>query len=341
MAVAAPTNRGNVVVLEPPSVPAEPGGRRRAARFRPRVLLVEPEVEARLALVMGLAEAGFEVLALDTRQALEVELGQERVLPHLVLLSAEAAGQGVDVYELCARVRGEPRTEHVPVFLLAARPEEHLERAREVGVDACLGRPLSMGEVVGLAWLHAGRSAAAYEAHSQWLPLSRAVGLVLAGRRSGRVELRDGRGSVRFHQGQVVEASWEGATGEVALRRLLLFGAGAYAVCFTSEPEVGSLALGLEPLRTRVLPGLERFARLRQMGVPLEARLVLNAARLEQERPALAAQLVELARWFDGRRTVQTVLMECGQAEVTVLEDTTRLYTLGVLDPAPSYAELR
>jgi hypothetical protein len=189
---------------------------------------------------------------------------------------------------------------------------------------------------VALARLKAGRRSGelSYEAHSARLPLPHIARALLTGARSGRVVLKDCEGFFAFRGGHVVDAGFQGERGVVALRRLLAFGSGVYAVSFGSELHRGSLLMDKAFLCEQVLPGLERFERLREVGVPLAARLTVEFPKLAEYLPSLPDDVIGLVRLFDGRRTVRTVLEECRFTEVVAFEAITRLFALGVLVPA-------
>lgn len=330
--MAARSSRATII--EPACTAAGLSPRARRAK-RLRVLLVEPDAAYQSALGRGLAEAGFEVLVVATAEDAWEELAEASSPPHLVI--AETELEGMDGFGLCNRLRAAPRIGQVPVFLLASRREPfHGELAASVGADDYLSKPVMAQDVVALTRLKAGRRTGEpeYEAHSARLPLTHLSRALLAGARSGRVMLKDGDGFFAFRQGRVVDAGFQGERGALAFRRLLAFGSGAYGVSFGPELHRGSLLMDLPFLREQVLPVLERFDRLREVGVPLAARLTVDFQRLCEHLSSLPGDIISLLRLFDGRRTVRTVLLECRFTEVVAFEAVTQLFVLGVLVPA-------
>lgn len=331
-------------VLEPaPTAPcADVSPRRRTIRFRPRVLLAEPQGEVRTALAQELVGAGFEVVAAPVIEELLGELSEGGPLPHLVLVPTEASPDGLDGLTLCERLRAEARTASLPVYVFsrdeASAPRE---RAEAVRVDDLLVQPVDPRVVVSLARLKAGRGAfsPAYEAHTVRMPLSQMVRALLCGSRSGRVELRDNEGWLAFRQGHVVDASYEGERGLVALRRLLFFGSGAYAVSFGDALTQGKPLLSPRVFTSLLLPAVERFTALCALGIPLSARLSVDFKRLADALHSLPDDVGQVIRLCDGQRTVHTTLLECGLPEITTLEVMTFLYAQGVLVPANFIAE--
>ncbi|MFY0565838.1 response regulator [Archangium lansingense] len=335
-------HRATVLEPAPSSVSADVSPRRRSNRFRPRVLLVEPDRDMRAALALGLVSAGFEVLAAPALEDILGELGEGRPLPHLVVAPAESSAEGMDGFTFCERLRADARTEHLPVYLLSHREEpHHRQRTEAVRADDYLLRPVSPQVLVSLARLKAGRSAfaPAYEAHTVRMPLAQVLLALLCGSRSGRIELRDNEGWLSFHQGHVVDASFEGERGLIAIRRMLFFGSGAYAVSFAEVLAEGKLLLNLKIYASLLLPAAERFAALCGLGIPLSARLVVDFKRLADVLKSLPDDVGQVIRLFDGQRTVHIALLECGLPEVTTLEVVTLLYAQGVLVPANLIAE--
>ncbi len=329
--MAARTHRATIIEPAPSAGSCSRG--RRARRLR--VLLVEPEAQPQSVLGTALAEAGFEVVVVPSAEDARAELAASQVVPHLFIIETDL--EGVDGFGLCSQLRADVRTATVPVMLTTRSPEPfHVELASTVGADDFLPQPVRVPDVIALARLKAGRRSGelSYEAHSARLPLPHVARALLAGTRSGRVVLKDCEGFFAFRGGRVVDAGFQGERGVVALRRLLAFGSGVYSVAFGSELHRGSLLMDKAFLCEQVLPGLERFERLREVGVPLAARLAVEFPKLAEYLPSLPEDVIGLVRLFDGRRTVRAVLEECRFTEVVAFEAITRLFALGVLVPA-------
>jgi len=336
------TTPATVFAPAPSCASADVSPRRRSSRTRPRVLLVEARAEVRDALAQALVGAGFEVLAAAEIEAVVETLGEGGVLPHLVFVPAESPTGGLDGLALCERLRAGARTQNLPVYLLTTQDSPALRaRVDAVRADDLLVGPVSPRVMVALSRLKAGRSAyaLAYEAHTVRMPLAQAVHALLHGSRAGRVELRDNAGWLTFRQGHVVDASFEGERGLVAIRRLLLFGSGAYAVSFGEELAEGKLLLNSRIYDSLLLPAAERFLALCALGIPLSARLTVDFKRLADALRSLPDDVGQVIRLCDGHRSVHTALLECGLPEVTTLEVLTCLYAQGVLVPATVIAE--
>jgi CheY-like chemotaxis protein len=335
--VAARPHRATI--LEPASTVSGLSPRSRRGR-RMRVLLVEADAQFQSMLGTELAEVGFEVAMVATAEDALAELEHSPALPGLIV--AETGLEGMDGYTFCSQLRAEPRTAQVPLVLLASRREGfHPDLATSAGADDFFIKPALVQDVVALARLKAGRrsSELQFEAHAARLQLAEIAPALLAGMRSGRLVLKDGSGFFAFRNGRVVDASFEGVSGVLGLRRLLAFGSGVYGVTFGPELHRGSLLMDLPFLRSQVLPAMERFERLRDLGVPLAARLTVDFPQLAEHLSTLPDEVISLVRLFDGRRTVRAVLLECRFMEVVAFEAIMQLFMLGVLVPASHVEE--
>lgn len=111
----------------------------------PHLLFVEPDAPAASALAGRLRAAGFVVdIASDGASGVARALAA----PYACVVTELDTG-AVGGFELCRRLRAEPRTEHVPIVVLAARGDE-IDRvvAFEVGADDYVTKPCSPRELV-------------------------------------------------------------------------------------------------------------------------------------------------------------------------------------------------
>jgi two-component system, OmpR family, phosphate regulon response regulator PhoB len=109
------------------------------------ILVVDDEPTLREALVDALEADGFRVVAAaDGREALTQFRAERPDLVLLDLMLPDLSGT-----ELCARIKSDPRTKHVPVVMLTAKGEE-IDRVVgfEVGADDYVTKPFSVRELV-------------------------------------------------------------------------------------------------------------------------------------------------------------------------------------------------
>jgi DNA-binding response OmpR family regulator len=299
-----------------------------------RVLVVEPDARTRSLLEVGLSRAGFAVVTARTLAEAHEHLGLGRALPAMLVCETDLAGE--DGFRFCGQLRADLRTAQIPVVMLSQRPEAfHLEMASGAGADDYLPKPVFLNDVVALAKLKAGESAAqaVFAADTSTLPIGELLRALLAGMRSGQIELQDGTARLTFRQGQAIDAEVEGVRGARALSRMLLLSRGAYRVTFGPALARGSLSVDLRELCRSVLPDLARSRRAQERALPLEAVLQPDTARLREVLPDLPEGVNSLVRLFNGERTLKQVLLRCELPEASALLITTRLYGLGALGP--------
>ena len=105
-----------------------------------RVLLVEDNLDNRTIYSTILRHEGFEVLtAVSGEEALE-KAGAGS--PDVILLDISIPG--VDGWTVATRLKEGEGTRHIPIIAVTAHAlPEHEERAREVGCDGYLAKPVS------------------------------------------------------------------------------------------------------------------------------------------------------------------------------------------------------
>jgi signal transduction histidine kinase/DNA-binding response OmpR family regulator len=108
------------------------------------VLIIEDSAEIREFIRTTLATEGYRLL-LAANGAAGIALAQAEV-PDLVV--SDVMMPGLDGYEVCAQLKADPATSHVPVVLLTAKsgPEARLE-GLETGADSFLAKPFAPREL--------------------------------------------------------------------------------------------------------------------------------------------------------------------------------------------------
>jgi two-component system, OmpR family, phosphate regulon response regulator PhoB len=111
----------------------------------PFVLIVEDEPDLARVLQYNFAQAGFEALCAHGGEEALLKLRQR--VPDLILLDLmlpDVAGT-----EVCRKVKGNPRTQDVPVIIVTAKGDE-LDRVvgLELGADDYVTKPFSVREVI-------------------------------------------------------------------------------------------------------------------------------------------------------------------------------------------------
>lgn len=110
-----------------------------------QVLVVEDDPEARKVLTLILKLDGFESNAVSSGQ--EAIRAMQVDPPGLLIL--DIALPGADGYEICRWARANPATADIPIVMLSARSEpESIDRARTVGADEYLVKPIKPSTLV-------------------------------------------------------------------------------------------------------------------------------------------------------------------------------------------------
>jgi len=110
-----------------------------------RVLVVDDDTDINESVQAGLKLAGFDAVGALTGEAALAET--HRQCPDLVLLDQMLPD--IDGAEICRRLRGAPRTKHIPVVFLTARAgEEARIGGLALGADDYIVKPFSMQELV-------------------------------------------------------------------------------------------------------------------------------------------------------------------------------------------------
>ena len=103
----------------------------------PRLLVVDDEPELLRALCVRLTAEGFACeTASNGQEALE---RLEAELPDLIILDLlipEVSG-----YEVCRRLKADPRTAQIPVIVLTAVPERTVKQTEWLGASSVLHKP--------------------------------------------------------------------------------------------------------------------------------------------------------------------------------------------------------
>jgi len=112
-----------------------------STRTKKRVLLVDDEKDLTELVTFNLQRNGYEVLcAYNGTDALEIARKES---PDLILLDLMLPG--VDGIEVARRLKGEPRTESIPIIMLSAKSEEtDVVVGLTLGADDYITKPFSM-----------------------------------------------------------------------------------------------------------------------------------------------------------------------------------------------------
>jgi CheY-like chemotaxis protein len=301
------------------------------ARARP-VLVVEPNGKTRSILQTVLGRKGFRVVAAGSADEGLRQIESEPVVPELVV--ADAKLDGSDGFSLCSRLRADERTAQVPIILMSSSSGVQVEElATQAGADDFVAKPTFARDLLSLVQLRAGSSFGEtdFRENTIELPLPILLRALLAGVRSGRVELFDPPAQVTFRHGGVVDAYFGRTRGAEALVPMLLLGNGEYSVSFSRTLVKGSFYLSLKELYSTVLPAVRRWQQFADGDSSLSATLVVDFVALRSALSEIPESAYEVIRLFDEHRTIRQCILDCGLPESTSLAVIGRLYKMGVL----------
>ncbi len=109
-----------------------------------KVLVVDDYAPHAYALTRSLGARGFQVITAATgTEALE----RAAQMPDIILL--DVGLPDVNGFEVCRRIKSKPETKHAAVIAVADNLSASVERRiRECGAGACLGKPLSVEDLL-------------------------------------------------------------------------------------------------------------------------------------------------------------------------------------------------
>ncbi|MCK6549959.1 DUF4388 domain-containing protein, partial [Myxococcota bacterium] len=320
---------------------------------RSSLLLVDPDVRSSRVLEVSLRKAGFIVqTAASATDALTSAL---RNPPDLVI--TETALPDVDGFELCMRLRRDPRTGDSAVLFLSTDTSADTKVASiNAGGDDYLTKPALVMEIVNrvrgllerreterIARRERSGNLSGQLAHMGVVDL---LQLMETGAKSGIVHLAsdaaksgglvgqgEQRGTIYFRDGRVIDAHLGRLAGAPAVYRMLMWSDGIFELelkPLAREDVVQSTtqALLLEGMRR-----VDEWSRAAELLPPLTAQLAADFAVLGARYRELPEHLRAIAPLFDGRRTILDVVDEAGIDDLDALRAVLELYQAGVLRP--------
>lgn len=106
--------------------------------------MVDDEREIREIISFVLVRHGFEVVAVCNGQQLQRQLVLQ--LPDLIILDVMMPGE--DGYHICSCLRSDPATQHIPIVMITAHPEDIYERiSSDLGAVEHITKPFHPLEI--------------------------------------------------------------------------------------------------------------------------------------------------------------------------------------------------
>lgn len=316
---------------------------------RSQLLLVDADARSLRLLEVSLRKAGFKVIAaVNGADALDKV---QKVVPDLVL--SDTRMPVMDGWELCRRLKADPRFREVPfVFLTARRAVEDKVRGLELGVDDYLTRPIYVKEIVARVRmllqkrererLERRETRSGFAGNLADLGLVDLVQTCEIGRKTGTLRCVDGRGrrgAVYFVDGRVVDAEVGGLVGEHAFYRLLEWSEGSFEIEFGQVEREDRIPMSAQGLLMEGMRRADEWARLAETAPPLDAVLAIDPVQMEKlgEVPEAVAPLLPL---FDGKRTLQVTIEDGARDDLAALAAVIELVEKKALVPIAGVSEL-
>ncbi len=111
------------------------------------VIVVDDDGQIREIVTFALTHAQFEVVSVENGQQLYARLAQCASLPDLIILDVMMPGE--DGYQLCAALRQDAVTMHIPVIVMTAHDEAIYARiSNDLGAALHITKPFHPLELV-------------------------------------------------------------------------------------------------------------------------------------------------------------------------------------------------
>lgn len=315
------------------------------------LLLVDADVRSLRVLEVSLKKAGFEVSTAETAAAaLATALAAP---PELVITEADLPDY--DGFELCARLKADPRTQGSGiVFLSASATPEQKIKAINAGADDFLTKPVLVKDIVtrlrALLDSRATENLARRERPGNLSGNLASMGVVdllqvmEAGTKSGIVhvssdEVKSGgyvspgqeRGTMFFRDGNVIDARLGDIPGAEAVYRMLLWEDGVFEIEFKQISRSDSVGV---PTQTILLEGMRRvdeWSKYQAILPSLSAKPTLDYTELGRAFPVVPDETQSVLHLFDGRRTLLQVVDDAPMTDTAALAIVADLHERGVL----------
>ncbi|MEM1023933.1 MAG: DUF4388 domain-containing protein [Myxococcota bacterium] len=317
---------------------------------RKSLLLVDADTKSLRVLEVSLRKVGFTVgTAASAGEALQSALAAP---PDLVITDTRLPD--IDGFELCRRLRRDPRTSHaVVVFLTEGASPELKVRGIDVGGDEFLTKPVLVKEIIGRIRALLERRSSELAQNDRPGSLSGTLAnmgvvdllqVMEAGRKTGVAKIVSDRvrsggfvegqreqGLLFFRDGQVVDAELGRLRGPDAVFRMLLWEDGLFDVEFGSVAREDAIQIPTQDLLLAGLQRVDEWSKYVDALPPLQARLRADLSALSQRRAAPPREVQDLISLFDGRRTLFEVIAQAPVDESKGLRIVAALQEQGVL----------
>jgi len=309
-----------------------------------KVLLVDSDAKSQRVLEVSLKKAGFEV---STARTVEEAWSKAlAAIPDVVITEAEFPGESG--FDLCRRLRDDPRTTPMAVVFLAqdGSPEAKI-RAISAGADEYLTKPTFVKEILtrvgGLLERRAKDAMSTKDRPANFRGTLGGMGLVdlfqliETGKKSGALhissDLKKSGGllsapasaDIWFRDGRAIDAEVGKLRGDAAIYRLLLWDDGDFELEFSTPSREATIHTPTQGLLLEGMRRVDEWSRLAPKVPPLHTKLDVDYRSLGSLLPSMPSEVEQVVRLFDGRRGLLEALDDAPVDELTALGIVSRL----------------
>lgn len=318
---------------------------------RNSILLVDADAKSLRVLEVSLRKVGYDVRTAETAAAaLQTALTSP---PDLVI--SDTRLPDYDGFDLCRRLRRDPRTQHaILVFLTADATPQLKVQGIDVGADEFLTKPVLVKEIVSRVRSLIDRRSSSSIGRAGGLSgtLSNmgvvdVLQVMDAGDKSGTVRfasdpVRSGgfvaeereEAVVFFRDGRAVDAQLGRLRGAEAIYRLLLWEDGVFEAQFGPVEREDSIGMSTQDILLEGLQRVDTWSQALQTLPSLRSRLRVDLEILGRRRAPPPREVQDLISRFDGRRTLFEVIAGSPLEELPTLRVVQALSEEGALQPA-------
>ncbi len=302
------------------------------------LLLVDGDAKNLRVMEVSLKKAGFQVTtAVNGRDALEkVQISS----PDLVLSDTRLAE--LDGFELCRRMKADPRFEEIPfVFLTSQKALEDKVRGLELGGEDYLTKPIYIREIVMRMKMILQKADERFERRESKggfagdLSDMGVVDLVQTfevGRKTGKVNIEgEHTGAIYFRDGRVVDAELGKLVGENAFYRILNTFEGKFDVHFEPVEQADRIEVSTQGLLLEGMRRLDEWGRMLEQLPALETVFEIDYRQLAERLSEIPDEVNALLRLFDGRRSLTRVVEDSNFEDLAALGIISKLYFEGLI----------
>ncbi len=302
------------------------------------LLLVDGDAKNLRVMEVSLKKAGFQVTtAVHGSDALE----KLQISPPDLVLS-DTRLQEVDGFELCRRMKADPRFVNIPfVFLSSEKALEDKVRGLELGGEDYLTKPIYIREIVTRLKMILQKADERFERRetkggfSGNLADMGVVDLVQTfevGRKTGKVSIEgEHTGTIFFRDGRVVDAELGKLLGENAFYRMLNTFEGKFDVQFEPVDRPDRIEVSTQGLLLEGMRRLDEWGRMLEQLPALDTVFEIDYRHLAERLSEIPDEVNALLRLFDGRRTLARVVEDSNFEDLAALGIICKLYFEGLI----------